>query len=790
MDANIFLTLLDEVLVGAGRQPLDANTRKIVSVEPTDRVLQILAGPGSGKTEMLVWRVLYDVIVRGTPSRRVMVTTFTRKAATELSVRLVERSDQLLARAHARGIALPDPRVHDLRVGTIHSLCDALLAEFDAKYMAEGTQLIDETEAMVRLIRVHRSEIGYTNPPAAPRALNRLLDRGPLVALFRAPWDADDRWPGNAVQRIQFLMACLAQHSETWIPRCGQTNAKNGVELVHKTTCSGLTDDLVKARMRWTAYLDKHNIVDFTTLQLRFIERQALLLKELDHVLVDEFQDTNPIQFALHTAWLAAPSLRLTVVGDDDQALYRFRGSDFECFTQLAPHCSALGVGYRLEKLEKNWRSTRAIVRVSQAYKQATVLRDVSMPKNVVPGDDAVDGDAVRLLRGPWSDLVSVVADEIAARTPPGSNLDPSTAALFFSTSEKSSGNPAVSLRASLGARGLRVFNARSKTAGRSESPVAELLALLSYLIDPVAQAPVGKNGRQVEVWATMRNQAQAAHARAVRPSFNISDAHAAFQKKFVKATGKIGAPGSDRADLFAYLDQIRALLASANASAKKPRLTLAGLVARLLSFPRYRNSGYTVALFRQALFTELLEANVAPTRRTYHPLDAPLNVEMSGSQFKWSDEFWSFLGTFGSLLAESDLDDPEVEAFEDGAVVVMTFHQAKGLEFDHVYVAGTGRDVSQHSVLQTMLFSGKATKFKVDGVQPRSADATVSKFAEADREREIYVAMTRAKRTLTFLVDPDDDRPFMSLNPGLVKLVKRTAKPYSGRPNVEIVEL
>ncbi len=78
-----FLSLVDQVLVEAERAPLEPGNRAIVEVRPRDRVLQILAGPGSGKTEMLVWRVLYDLVVRGTAANRVMVTTFTRKAATE-----------------------------------------------------------------------------------------------------------------------------------------------------------------------------------------------------------------------------------------------------------------------------------------------------------------------------------------------------------------------------------------------------------------------------------------------------------------------------------------------------------------------------------------------------------------------------------------------------------------------------------------------------------------------------------------------------------------------------------
>jgi DNA helicase-2/ATP-dependent DNA helicase PcrA len=93
-----FFRLASAVLKDNKRGELPAEDkgqhRSIIAVEDNDRVLQILAGPGSGKTEMLVWRVLFDLCVRGTPSDAVMVTTFTRRAATELNVRVVERSGQ------------------------------------------------------------------------------------------------------------------------------------------------------------------------------------------------------------------------------------------------------------------------------------------------------------------------------------------------------------------------------------------------------------------------------------------------------------------------------------------------------------------------------------------------------------------------------------------------------------------------------------------------------------------------------------------------------------------------
>src|SRR5262249_47524214 len=141
---------------------------------------------------------------------------------------------------------------------------------------------------------------------------------------------------------------------------------------------------------------------------------QPSLREKLLHVFVDEFQDNNPIQFAIHTGWLANPHMRLTVVGDDDQALYCFRGSDLACFANLKPHCHERKTPYRQAKLEENHRSTRAVTEFTQAFRTASVLRKTSMAKEVRSAKDVPTGAPVRLLRGPWDSLCRLVASELA----------------------------------------------------------------------------------------------------------------------------------------------------------------------------------------------------------------------------------------------------------------------------------------------------------------------------------------------------------------------------------------
>lgn len=767
-----FFGLADKVLIAAGRGPLptDGNHRSIITVAPSDRVLQILAGPGSGKTEMLVWRVLYELFVVGTPSSRVMVTTFTRRAANELSIRVVERSDELLRQSHQLGMQPPDPHVHDLRIGTIHSLCDELLAEFDLSYMEAGTQLIDEFETQVRVAQVHRYALGYGGATRQQDVVDRLIADDALVSLFRAPWD-DATWPSNTFDRVNLLIAVLAQHTETWIPRCQAAGKPNGIETSFRI--QGLTADLVLLHDRWNRYLDQAHILDYAAVQERFLLSQGSIIPELSHVFVDEFQDTNPIQLAIHLGWLRNPAIRLTIVGDDDQSIYRFRGSDLACFTGLEQACRTAGTPFRQERLETNFRSTKAIASFAESFRESTVLREESMGKKIKPPDSAAVGAPVRLIQGPWTDLCQFVANEVdglgAGQPPPPDKLSPTVAILMFSTSERVTRRGAqatAELRDALLGQGLRVYNPRNKTAAALGSPVYEMTALISYLIDPVVMAPAGRSGRSVQVWGSCGDPHKASFAPTEAPPFWITTAHATIQKGFIRFDGDVGAPGPSSRDLLEYVDRIRDLLIAAHGA---QRLTLSGLVSRLLSFPRFRSVGFSSALFRQALFTRLLEANIAPTRLTMRSLDRPLMPERRNGKVYWPNEVWSFLNVFGSLIQETRLDDVEVEELAESAVALLTFHQVKGLEFDYVYIGMTGREADIRSALRTRAFSGEEVSYRVDANgQPETNDVRVLRLSTADREREIYVAVTRAIKELTILHDPEDQRAMAGLNRGL----------------------
>ncbi len=284
--------------------------------------LLVIAGAGSGKTNTLAHRVAH-LILSGIGPSRILLLTFSRRAAAEMS-RRVERISKEALPEHMRGAGLP-------WAGTFHGVGARLLREYAANIGLDPDFTIHDREDSADMMNLIRQELGYAK--------------------------TDRRFPAKGT--------CFAIYS-----RC--VNAQAPIDETLRRFfpwCSEWKQELRALFGRYVEAKQEQNVLDYDDLLLYWSHTMAdpVLAKEIggrfDHVLVDEYQDTNRLQASILLA-LKPGGGGLTVVGDDAQSIYSFRAAtvrnilDFPaCFSPPAETIT----------LDRNYRSTQAILAAANA---------------------------------------------------------------------------------------------------------------------------------------------------------------------------------------------------------------------------------------------------------------------------------------------------------------------------------------------------------------------------------------------------------------------------------------
>lgn len=293
--------------VSAILEGLNDAQREAVAAPATN--LLVLAGAGSGKTRVLVHRIAWLLQVEQLSTHSILSVTFTNKAAKEMRGRI----EQLLGISTA-----------GMWVGTFHSLAHRLLrAHWREAGLPENFQVIDSDDQL--------------------RVIKRVM----------ASLQLDEtKWPSRQAQYF-----INAQKDEGLRAR----HLEDHGDLFYKT--------MRRVYQEYETYCDRAGLVDFGEILLRahelWLNKPELLehyQRRFRHILVDEFQDTNAIQYA----WLrvlAGNRVPMTVVGDDDQSIYGWRGArveNIQKFQKEAENC-------HLVRLEQNYRSTSTILAAANA---------------------------------------------------------------------------------------------------------------------------------------------------------------------------------------------------------------------------------------------------------------------------------------------------------------------------------------------------------------------------------------------------------------------------------------
>jgi DNA helicase-2/ATP-dependent DNA helicase PcrA len=318
---RVYVPRLRAVPAPTGRDPAaELNPAQRAAAEHEDGPLLVIAGAGTGKTRTLIHRVAH-LIARGVPAERILLLTFTRRAAQEMLAR-VERL-----------VGSASRRVHG---GTFHATAHRLLRRFGPGAGIAGDFTIMDQGDAEDLMQLARAALG-------------------LGDTRRRAGDP----PAKRFAKKETLHAVYSRHVNT------------GLELEHLLgrdypQFAERVDDFKRV---YAGYVDRkaqRNLVDYDDLLLFWagmLDAPALgaqIAGLYDHVLVDEYQDTNVLQARILRGMTRAHR-NLTVVGDDAQSIYSFRGAHFRNILEFPQQYP----GTRVVTLEQNYRSTQPILDAS-----------------------------------------------------------------------------------------------------------------------------------------------------------------------------------------------------------------------------------------------------------------------------------------------------------------------------------------------------------------------------------------------------------------------------------------
>lgn len=319
---------------------LNENQQKVVEYNG-NKPLLVEAGPGSGKTRVIIERVKFLINELKVNPSSLLVITFTRKAANELKDRLSED--------------IPKNIINKMQISTIHSFCLDFL-----KKRGNVTNLIDDDSGEKRrlFIQKYKYKLGFKNEfyladYQIPSVINKFdeyttfkVDIGGLIDYIKQTRPIDKEYV-DFVNSFKFFPSKKVRENEKF----------------KKSWYNARFLQTPKAYVKYLELLDLFNAVDYNTVQIKFLES----LKEnpetqYTNILVDEFQDTDPVQAEIFEILLKNAE-SFTAVGDVDQSIYSFRGSFRDYFEEFYNKYNA-----ELISLNYNYRSTNNIIRTSEAF--------------------------------------------------------------------------------------------------------------------------------------------------------------------------------------------------------------------------------------------------------------------------------------------------------------------------------------------------------------------------------------------------------------------------------------
>ena len=414
----------EEIVVNVLERDISSNEdQKLAISSPKDQSLFIVAGPGSGKTTVMVLKILKFIFVDDVSPNEILATTFTRKAASELLSRILSWGDKIKSKLIANymdkmfsGEITDDSIIKEINridfnqinIGTIDSIADELLRihrqagtsqpilieDFVANSVMINECLLKDDRYKHDSLQEYLADITgkQSNTEQKPKVKNLTMMASILIEIK---------------EHIYYNMVDINKILENIQP------TELGKQMA------------LKLILEYAEILKSQNIYDFAMLETEFLRRLNsdslnVFLNDIKIILVDEYQDTNLLQESIYFK-IAESAIEnggnITVVGDDDQSLYRFRGASVDLFTNFIERIANIGIEAKEVNLKTNYRSTENIidlcndfVELDDEYQSARVKEK---PKIEVPSFNEDDSNQVPIL-GMFRNNEQLLATDLA----------------------------------------------------------------------------------------------------------------------------------------------------------------------------------------------------------------------------------------------------------------------------------------------------------------------------------------------------------------------------------------
>lgn len=343
------------------------NTNQKKAVEFQGKHLLVLAGAGTGKTRTIIGRASY-LIEKGVDAGKIQILTFTKRAANEI----VERVRS----------TLPNGSSTDLNGSTFHSWCSQLITKFPNLFGASTFTVIDPDDQAGIMKMV------CGDHPSAFKAIR--IKPQKLIDLYSFARNTKRNLTDSI--RVKIFKGKKDSETDEEILRI-----KPYIEVLLKA---------YQAKKMQGRYLDYDDLLLVIANRLRKdTEATKILSAHIDHILIDEMQDTNPLQWDLIEPFI--PIANLFCVGDDAQSIYSFRGADFKnvhLFTQRVPDS-------RVQVLDRNYRSTQAVLDISNWLLMAS---PIEYNKKLVSARERGEKPELMLVVSQWEEA-NFISERILA---------------------------------------------------------------------------------------------------------------------------------------------------------------------------------------------------------------------------------------------------------------------------------------------------------------------------------------------------------------------------------------